>query len=237
MNVIKEQEILGKNFKMYGTVEEPLFLARDVAEWVEYSQNRNGTYNISQMLNSVDSYNKLVYTINIPGDLQARQHTFVNEFGLYECLMTRRTTLCKKFKREVCLILKQIRLDGYYLSEQMIQKLESENKQVLEQLQNLKLKSQDALTFVNTLAKCTDNITINEMARLLSQKHELIGRNRLFRMLKSNSILMQNNTPYQKYINQGYFEVTEVVKNGKIKLVTLITPKGQLFINKLYNNS
>ena len=31
LQVINEQEVLGKQFKMYGTKEEPLFLAKDVA--------------------------------------------------------------------------------------------------------------------------------------------------------------------------------------------------------------
>ncbi len=31
-----EQEVLGRGFKVYGTVEEPLFLVKDVAEWIDY---------------------------------------------------------------------------------------------------------------------------------------------------------------------------------------------------------
>lgn len=41
---------------MYGTLEEPLFLAKDVAEWIEHS-------NTSSMLNSIDEDEKL--TLNI----------------------------------------------------------------------------------------------------------------------------------------------------------------------------
>ena len=36
LKVLNEQEVLGKQFKVYGTAEEPLFLAKDVAEWIEY---------------------------------------------------------------------------------------------------------------------------------------------------------------------------------------------------------
>lgn len=36
--IVKEQEVLGKNFRVYGTVESPLFLAKDVAEWIDYSK-------------------------------------------------------------------------------------------------------------------------------------------------------------------------------------------------------
>ncbi|MCM3653971.1 hypothetical protein [Metabacillus litoralis] len=37
LTTIHEQEVLGKVFKIYGDVDSPLFLAKDVAEWIEYS--------------------------------------------------------------------------------------------------------------------------------------------------------------------------------------------------------
>ena len=40
VQVINEQEVLGKQFRIYGTIDEPLFLAKDVAEWIDYSKNR-----------------------------------------------------------------------------------------------------------------------------------------------------------------------------------------------------
>lgn len=33
---ITEQDVFGKRFTIYGTIENPLFLAKDVAEWIEY---------------------------------------------------------------------------------------------------------------------------------------------------------------------------------------------------------
>ena len=47
LQVLSEQELLGKKFKIYGTYEEPLFLAKDVAEWIGHSQ-------VSKMLDAVD---------------------------------------------------------------------------------------------------------------------------------------------------------------------------------------
>lgn len=38
LKVLNEQEVLGKQFRVYGTAEEPLFLAKDVAEWIEHSK-------------------------------------------------------------------------------------------------------------------------------------------------------------------------------------------------------
>ena len=52
LQVIKEQEVLGKQFKIYGTFEEPLFLAQDVAEWIEHSK-------VSMMLKTIDEDEKV----------------------------------------------------------------------------------------------------------------------------------------------------------------------------------
>lgn len=32
VKIIKQQQVLGKQFKIYGNLENPLFLAKDVAE-------------------------------------------------------------------------------------------------------------------------------------------------------------------------------------------------------------
>jgi len=44
--------VLGKELTMYGTLEEPLFLAKDVAEWIEHSNSRS-------MLQTVDEDEKV----------------------------------------------------------------------------------------------------------------------------------------------------------------------------------
>jgi len=58
LKVLNEQEVLGKHFKVYGTPEEPMFLAKDVADWIDYS-----IANTNKMLASVDPEEKTVHTI------------------------------------------------------------------------------------------------------------------------------------------------------------------------------
>ncbi len=45
--------VLGKKFRVYGTFEKPLFLAKEVAEWIDYSKTSEGYYNVSKMLKLV----------------------------------------------------------------------------------------------------------------------------------------------------------------------------------------
>lgn len=53
LQVIDEREILGKSFRVYGDVENPIFLAKDVAEWIDYAKTSNGSYDVSKMLKTV----------------------------------------------------------------------------------------------------------------------------------------------------------------------------------------
>lgn len=108
--VIKEQEVLGKDFKVYGTFDNPLFLAKDVAGWIEHS-------NVTDMVSRVDSDE--VTKLNL-GGLQG-ECNFLTEDGLYEVLMQSRKPIAKQFKTEVKKILKEIRKTGSYTSRPMTQ--------------------------------------------------------------------------------------------------------------------
>ena len=37
LKIIDERTVLNKDFRIYGDFENPLFLAKDVAEWIEHS--------------------------------------------------------------------------------------------------------------------------------------------------------------------------------------------------------
>ncbi|PEF07704.1 MULTISPECIES: BRO-N domain-containing protein [Bacillus cereus group] len=59
---------------MYGSKEEPFFLAKDVADWIDYD-GRTG-----QLLKTVDEDEKLTHTIYASG--QKREMWFLTEDGL-----------------------------------------------------------------------------------------------------------------------------------------------------------
>ena len=99
------------NAKIYGTAEEPLFLARDIAEMLEIKNNRD-------MLNNVDDDEKLMSVVSTSG--QNRQMWFLTESGLYEVLMLSRKPKAKEFKRKVKEILKTIRKHGTYMTQPQV---------------------------------------------------------------------------------------------------------------------
>ena len=96
-----EVTLMGKTFNVYGTVEEPLFRAKDVADWIEHS-------NVSAMIQSVDEDEKL--TINITySEQQKHNELFLTENGVYEVLMLSRKPIAKEFKKEVKKMLHALR--------------------------------------------------------------------------------------------------------------------------------
>ncbi len=112
LRLLDQREVLGKEFKVYGTWKEPLFLAKDVADWIEY-EGRTG-----QLLAVVNDDEKLTHTIYASG--QNREMWFLTEEGLYEVLMQSRKPIAKEFKAQVKEILKSIRLLGYYARPEVV---------------------------------------------------------------------------------------------------------------------
>ena len=160
LELIYNQEVLGKEFNVYGDYENPLFLAKDVAEWIEYDVNKVG-----QMLKTVDEEEKKTSPLHYSG--QIRNMWFLTEDGLYEVLMQSRKPIAKQFKKEVKKILKQIRLTKGYIAEnneeefinnyfpsfseelklKMIQEATKQNRQyrekIAEQTKTIKMKAID----------------------------------------------------------------------------------------------
>ena len=92
LKIIEERIVLNKDFRIYGDHENPLFLAKDVAEWIEHSNSRS-------MLDSVDGTEKVVRNVYTLGGNQ--ESWFLTEDGLYEVLMQSRKPIAKAFKKEV----------------------------------------------------------------------------------------------------------------------------------------
>lgn len=102
---IKEQDVLDKKVFVYGTEEHPLFLAKDVAEWIGHNKP-------SEMISAVDPEEKQKAILSHSG--QRREMWFLTEDGLYEVLMQSRKPIAKAFKKEIKKILKEIRRNGMY---------------------------------------------------------------------------------------------------------------------------
>lgn len=117
--VIQQQEILGKPFTLYGDFENPLFLAKEVAEWIDYAKRSDGSYQVGQMLQTIDDDEK-IFTVN---NVNGREMWFLTEDGVYEILMQSRKPIAKQFKKEVKAVLKSIRKHGAYITAEKLEEM------------------------------------------------------------------------------------------------------------------
>ena len=105
-DILRTINAQGHELNIYGTKDDPLFLAVDVARLIDYS-----TGNTWNMLNSVDSDEKL-FLNTLSSSKGNPNKWFLTEDGLYEVLMQSRKPIARRFKRAVKDILKDLRLSG-----------------------------------------------------------------------------------------------------------------------------
>lgn len=155
LQVVATQQFGTKYFDVYGDIQNPLFVAVEVAEMIEIQ-------NTTDLLKRVDDDEKLTYVISRAG--QKREMNMLTEFGVYEVLSQSRKPLAKEFKKTVKHILKEIRLNGYYMQGELI---EPTPQPILKAPTNLAEAEQN---YINALAQ-----SIIE-ADNMDQKKELADR-------------------------------------------------------------
>lgn len=223
------------------TDREPWFVGKDVAVILGYSKPRNA------IATHVDCEDKKVAPIQ--GDLGGTQQMIIiNESGLYSLILSSKMPKARDFKRWVTSeILPTIRRTGGYVAdedmfiENYLPFLEEPYKglfrlqmMAINQLNERIRHDQPLVDFANQVAGTENVIDMNAMAKLAVEENIPIGRNRLFRWLRENGILMSDNLPYQKFIDRGYFAVKEsVFETGTITKTyqqTFVTGRGQRYI-------
>mgnify|MGYP002491031583 FL=1 len=195
LKVLNEQEVLGKQFRVYGTAEEPLFLAKDVAEWIEYSVS-----NVSKMLAAVDDEEKTIRTIVTSGSNYQTEAWFLTEDGLYEVLMQSRKPIAKQFKKEVKEILKTIRKHGIYATDNVIDNILNNPDfgiEILTKLKEERAARVEAERKNAILMHVNKTYTITEIAKELGLKSAM----QLNRILAEKKIQYQVNGTWLMYSN------------------------------------
>ena len=242
LKVIKEQEVLGKEFKIYGTVESPLFLAKDVATLLG-----NDTTQLKKMLNKVDEDEKVRNNITTLGGIQ--NTWFLTEQGLYELLMQSRKAIAKQFKKEVKNILKQIRQTGGYIpisaqetNEEFLARAFIIAQETLKKKELLLQQAQETITqkqvVIDNVINDNSLFALGTVGKILKPYCSEMGATKIFKFLRNKSILMnaegtqRHNLPYDKY--NKYFEMKCVQSYVGTYTKTYFNGKGlKWFLDKL----
>lgn len=256
IKIINKSTFLDKEIDVWGTVEQPLFRAKDVASWL-------GIKNVPDLVKRID--NEEVHRFNLCG-LQG-ETWFLTEDGLYELLMQSRKPIAKQFKKGVKKILHEIRTKGGYIAtnendsdedimarayviaqrtlarrEERIRQLETQTEQQAEtinlQKKELTVAAPKAKYYDNTLASTTCITTtqvaddLHITARSLNTKLKELG------IIYSQSGQWHLKMPYKGWNLASTRTYNYQSNNGEISTSTSLVwnQRGKRFIIALYNN-
>lgn len=189
-----------------------------------------------------------------------QQATFINEDALYDVIFDSRKPEAKQFRKWVVSeVLPSIRKTGGYVAstEMFIEsyfgnlddqakkflvttlddrkRLLEENNAKQQRIEQMQPKEE----FYDAVTGSSDTIDMRTVATVLNLG---IGRNKIFEILRNNKVLDSKNTPYQAYIDRGYFRTVETsyVKNDGmvcINIKTVVFQSGLNFIRKIVTNN
>lgn len=232
LTVIQETVILGKDVRLYRSIEEPLFEASEVAGWLDVK-------NVSQMLKQadIDESEKAIF---LKYTLGGNQKTlFITEDAMYEVLMRSRKKEAKPFRKEIKQYLKSIRLTGAAIPEGREQEMvnyyfSSLSSDLQGQIVNeLIEKNKELQQFYDDLMNTEGLMSINDVA-----KEVKMGEYTLFAYLRGKKVLFYNNQkiniPYERFCKEEKFVVKESpCSDGQYRPTTYATKKGLEYIRKI----
>lgn len=256
IQVLKQTELCGRQFTVYGTVDEPLFRAKDVAEVINHN-------NITHMLSLVDDDEKGVTQYVTPGGNQ--QVWMLTEGGLYEVLMQSRKPIAKQFKKGVKQILHEVRTTGGYIStkqddtpeeimaraltiaqatlakrEERLKQLESktEQQQATIEIQEEEIKkAAPKVNYYDTTLQSVNTLTTTQVAKEIGMEAFKLNKK-----LKECGVIYKQSgqwlfhAPYSNWGLHGTRTQTFTRSDGSTgtSIYTVFTQRGRRFIHALY---
>lgn len=189
LKVVKKADILGMILDVYGDIENPLFLAKDIAVVL---QERDG-YTVSR---KVDEDEKLIHTLCVGG--QEREVTFLTENGVYEAIFLSKKDIAKKVKDGIKEFLKAWRKGEVKVVEQRAMTTE---EMIIAQAQSvIEVKSR-----VDKLEKIVDNtLTIDHSKQ--RQMQIAISR-KVYKRIEERQIEGETDIPKTKMFSGIYREI------------------------------
>ena len=263
IKIMHKSTFLGKEIDVWGTFENPLFRASDVADWLHNT-------NVSNMVKKVDEDEVTKFNL---GSRQG-ETLFLTENGLYEILMLSRKKEAKQFKKGVKKILHEIRTKGGYIAttqndtpatilaramkvadeviaehEKRIKELEEQGRhqeivieqkdaQIDAQDKQIKIAAPKAEYYDNTLASTTCITTTQVADDLHITARSLNVKLKELGIIYSQSGQWHLKMPYKGWNLAGTRTYNYQSSNGEILTSTTLVwnQRGKRFIIALYNN-
>lgn len=256
IKIISKSTFLDKEIDVWGSVENPLFRANDVQNWL-------GLKNVSRAVANVDEEERLNLKLSRGGSMW-----FLTEEGVYELLMQSRKPIAKQFKKGVKAILHEIRTKGGYIAssvndtpeaimaralkiadetlkrnEQRVRELEAQTEQQAQtigiQQKELTVAAPKAKYYDDTLAS-TDCLTTTQVAddlgisaRTLNQQLASAG----IQYSQSGSWHLKGKFREWKLASTRTYNYMKGDGSTGTKVNLVWNQRGKRFILALYNNN
>lgn len=201
--------------------EDILFIAADVCRALEVDRTQT---------RRLDDDEKGVCLIHTLGGQQ--NVSVINEYGLYNLVLTSRKPEAKAFKRWITHeVIPSIRKTGSYSVTQRVPKTFYEALLLAAEQQKQLEEAKPKVDFVDTYVDKGVNICLMDLGKKLGKRPR-----KFIELLQDEGYIMRHrsNMPYQEYINRGLFEVRTVTEKGLSQ--TVVTPKGVTYFAEKYRD-
>lgn len=247
IEVLKQTELCGQQFTVFGTVEEPFFFAQDVANMLQLT-------NVSDMVQRVDDDERSKFNLGRQGE-----GWFLTENGLYEVLMQSRKPIAKQFKKGVKTILREIRKTGGYIAttqddspelimaralqvaqstiERHKQMLQQANERITIQEQEIK-KAAPKVQYVDNVLQSVNTYTSTQMSKELGLREA----EQLHKILRERGVMFKQSGQWlltAKYCGCNYTKprthsFTRNDGSTGTSTTTVWTEIGRAFLHTLF---
>jgi anti-repressor protein len=249
ITIVSGEKVKLFNNPEYGDIEiltqdnEELFAATNLAQILNYTNPHEAIRTHCLRARSI--------SVLTAGGMQTKN--FIPESDVWRLVI--RSNLPKAREVEKWIfeeVLPSIRKNGFYMTENKVTDILNDPDAFIavlvaykeERVKRLMAEeviqvNEPKVIYAEQLLSSPDAIDMKQMSNLMTNKLKVkIGRNILFGWLRSEKILDAKNAPYQKYLDRGYFQVTQISKSMKTKntnfQVTMVLPIGQQYIINRY---
>lgn len=233
-------EIFNFNGKQVRTIildSEAFFVGKDVADILGYSRADNA------IRSHVDDDDKLMHQFSASG--QNRNMIIINESGLYSLILASKLPQAKEFKKWITSeVLPAIRKHGCYLTDRMIEqallnpdtiiKLATDLKQEREKSSRLEIEleqAQEQARYLDLIIESKSAVVITQIAADYGMS--AIKFNQLLYSLGIQHKVNNQWILYRKYMAKGYTDSKTIEISGRVRMQTVWTQKGRLFLYEL----
>lgn len=197
---------------------KPLFCGNDVAKALGYARPND----------AISAHCRATVKRSTPISGKMQEINYIPEGDVYRLITHSKLPAAERFESWVFdTVLPSIRKTGGYIQGEesmsdddlIARALVMAQKKI--ELREHQLKEKDAqlelqkpkVDFADHVTDSDNAIDMGTFAKYAQKQGITMGRNTLFKWLRDQGVLMDNNVPYQRYLNAGWFRVIELTYN------------------------